>query len=168
MKNDPLKISGIHDGATPGVYRNAARLRENMTEPKIKLCNYLKTKPLGYKFRRQHPIAGYILDFYCHKLRLSVEVDGGYHLKKEQKIKDSQKTEYLKSVGITEYRFTNEEILLEFEKSIELINSKLRADNPLGAGAGVGIKSKTWLSSSAPSVKNLQLKIKFLPISAMQ
>ena len=86
-----------------------------------------KTKPLGYKFRRQHPIAGHILDFYCHKLRLSIEVDGGYHLKKEQKEKDNERTAYLKSVGITEYRFTNEEILNQFEKSIEFINSKLRA-----------------------------------------
>ena len=142
MKNDPLKISGMHDGATPKVYRNAAKLRENMTEPEIKLWDYLKTKPMGFKFRRQHPIAGYILDFYCHKLRISIEVDGGYHLNKEQKELDTQRTEYLKSVDITEYRFTNEEILNQFEKSIEFINSKLRVGSPLGVGGERGNKPK--------------------------
>lgn len=141
MNTDPLKISGMHDGATPKVYRNAARLRENMTEPEIKLWDYLKTKPLGYKFRRQHPIAGYILDFYCPKPQLSIEIDGGYHLKQEQKEIDAQRTEYLKSVGITEYRFANEEILNQFEKSIEIINSKLRADSPLGVRRGRGHKT---------------------------
>ncbi|MGZ0016364.1 endonuclease domain-containing protein [Yeosuana sp. AK3] len=127
MKKDPLKISGMHDGATPKVFRNAAKLRENMTEAEIKLWDYLKTKPLGFKFRRQHPIAGYVLDFYCHKLKFSIEVDGGYHLNKEQKDKDVERTAYLNSIGIFEYRFTNEDIINQFEKSIEFINSKLRA-----------------------------------------
>ncbi len=127
MKKDPLKISGMHDGATPKVFRNAAKLRENMTEPEIKLWDYLKTKPLGFKFRRQHPIAGYVLDFYCHKLKLSIEIDGGYHLNKEQKEKDIARTAYLNSVGITEYRFTNQEILSQLETIINKINTYLRA-----------------------------------------
>jgi very-short-patch-repair endonuclease len=103
MKKDSLKKSGMHDGATPKVFKNAAKLRENMTQSEIRLWEYLKTKPFGYKFRRQHPIAGYVLDFYCHKLRLSIEVDGGYHLKKEQKEKDIERTAYLNSVGIIEW-----------------------------------------------------------------
>jgi very-short-patch-repair endonuclease len=134
MKNNPLKISGMHDGATPRVFKNAAKLRSNMTEPEIKLWEYLKTKPLGYKFRRQHPISGYVLDFYCHKLKLSIEIDGGYHQNKEQKEKDAERTEYLNSVGITEYRFTNKDILNRFAESLEFIISKLRADTPSGVG----------------------------------
>ncbi len=127
MKKDSLKISGMHDGATPKVFRNAAKLRENITEPGIKLWDYLKTKPLGFKFRRQHPIAGYVLDFYCHKLKLSIEIDGGYHLNKEQKEKDIARTAYLNSVGITEYRFTNQEILSQLETIINKIKTYLRA-----------------------------------------
>ncbi|WP_246085354.1 endonuclease domain-containing protein [Paucihalobacter ruber] len=127
MKKDLLKISGMHDGATPKVFRNAAKLRENMTEAEIRLWEYLKTKPQGFKFRRQHPIAGYVLDFYCHKLKLSIEVDGGYHLNKEQKEKDIERTEYLNSVGIIESRFTNEQILNQYETVINKINSCLRA-----------------------------------------
>ena len=88
MKKDKLEITGMHDGATPSVFRNAAKLRASMTETEIILWEYLKTKPMSFKFRRQHPLAGYILDFYCHKLKLSIEIDGEYHLQKEQKEKD--------------------------------------------------------------------------------
>lgn len=125
MKNDPLKISGMHDGATPSVFRNAQKLRDKMTEPELKLWEFLRTKPMGFKFRRQHPIAGYVLDFYCHKLRLSIEIDGGYHLKKEQKEKDEERTKYLEELGISEIRFTNVQVLNDFETTIEIINSKL-------------------------------------------
>lgn len=82
-----------------------------MTESEIKLWELLKAKPLGHKFRRQHPIAGYVLDFYCHKLRLSIELDGEYHLSKEQKAKDADRTSYLNELGITELRYTNHQIL---------------------------------------------------------
>lgn len=127
MEKDPLKISGMHDGAKPSIYENARKLRENMTEAELKLWEFLKGKPSGYKFRRQHPIGRYVLDFYCHKLRISIEIDGGYHIPKEKKIADAERTEYVKSVGITEYRFTNEEILVNFNKSIEILNGILRA-----------------------------------------
>ena len=122
----------MHDGASPNVFKNASKLRENMTETEKKLWEYLKTKPMKYKFRRQHPIGGYILDFYCHKLSLSIEIDGGYHLKKEQKEKDKERTNYLSSIGISEIRFTNNEILNNFQQIIERINSILRGDIPLG------------------------------------
>ena len=54
MNNDPLKISGMHDGATPNIFKNAVKLRQNMTEPELMLWEYLRTKPLQFKFRRQH------------------------------------------------------------------------------------------------------------------
>ena len=127
MNKDPLKISGMQDGATPKVFKNASKLRKDMTESELRLWEYLKTKPLQFKFRRQHPISGYVLDFYCHKLRLSIEIDGGYHLKTEQKLKDSERTGYLNSVGINEIRFKNDEILNHFDNSIEKINILLRA-----------------------------------------
>ena len=132
MNTDPLKISGMHDGATPSVFRNARKLRETMTEPELKLWDYLKTKPGGFKFRRQHPIAGFVLDFYCHKLRLSIEIDGGYHLKKEQREKDKERTEYLHSVGITEIRYTNDQVSKNFSMVITDINSWLSEGIPSG------------------------------------
>ena len=128
MKKDPLEISGMHYGATPSVFRNAQKLRDKMTEPEKKLWEYVKSKPKGFKFRRQHPIAGYVLDFYCHKLRLSIEIDGGYHLKKDQREKDKERTENLENIGITEIRFTNEQVLNEFDGVIASINLWLSAD----------------------------------------
>jgi very-short-patch-repair endonuclease len=82
---------------------------------------------MGFKFRRQHPISRYVLDFYYHKLRLSIEIDGGYHLQKEQREKDLERTDYLKSLGISEIRFTNKQILNEYETVIKNINSDLCA-----------------------------------------
>ena len=51
----------MHDGAKPDLFKNAGRLRASMTEPELKLWEYLKKKPHGFKFRRQHPIGVYIL-----------------------------------------------------------------------------------------------------------
>lgn len=129
-EKDSLESHGMHHGAKPEVFRIAAKLRNNMTEPEKKLWEYLRTKPKGYKFRRQHPISNYILDFYCHKLKLSIEVDGTNHLTKKQREIDNQRTEYLKSLGIKEFRFTNEEILNQFEQSIEYISSLLSSGSP--------------------------------------
>ena len=85
----------------------------------------LKTKPFGFKIKRQHPLAGYVLDFYCHKLRLSIEIDGGYHLTKEQKEKDDERTKYIENLGITELRFTNNQVLQKYEDVITQINKRL-------------------------------------------
>lgn len=126
MKKDKANISGMHHGATPSVFKNAAKLRASMTETECILWNYLKTKPQGFKFRRQHPIAGYVLDFYCHKLKLSIEIDGGYHLKQEQIEKDKERTMYLQDIGISEIRFTNNQVINEFEALVDQINAKLR------------------------------------------
>ena len=129
MQKDWLKISGMHDGATPKIFRNAARLRVDMTEPEKLLWESLKTKPLDFKFRRQHPIKFFILDFYCHKKRLSIEIDGGYHNNAEQKEKDNEKTAYLNSVGITEIRFSNNEVLDNVDAVLAKIINNLREDS---------------------------------------
>lgn len=126
MKEDNLKTNGMHDGATAIIFENAAKLRLKMTETESLLWERLKGKSLGFKFRRQHPINRYVLDFYCHEKRLSVELDGGYHLTKEQTLKDKERTEYLNSVGITEFRFTNSDVLQDIETVIKKINNKLQ------------------------------------------
>ncbi len=139
MKKDPLDLNGMHNGAKPDLFKNAARLRASMTEPELKLWEYLEKKPHGFKFRRQHPIGVYILDFYCHRLRLSIEVDGGYHLNADQKEKDRNRTTYLKDMGIKELRFWNEDILNEIYKSIGIIEHELRAGPPFRAGEGAEV-----------------------------
>ena len=130
MDKDWLTHNGMHDGAIPQIFRNAARLRRNMTEPEKVLWEYLRRRPLGFKFRRQHPIKSYVLDFYCHKKRLSIEVDGDYHLATNQNEKDKDRTAYLHEVGIKEIRFKNEEVLKELSKVKLKIENELRADTP--------------------------------------
>ncbi len=67
MKEDNLKTNGMHDGANAMIFQNASILHSKMTETESLLWERLKGKSLGFKFRRQHPINRYILDFYLFK-----------------------------------------------------------------------------------------------------
>jgi len=118
----------MHDGATPSVFKNAAKLRLAMTETETILWEYLRTKPNGLKWRRQHPIAGYVLDFYCHHIKTSIEIDGGYHLSTDQTLKDKERTAYLNDLGINEVRFTNKQVEKNIESVMEKINLLLKEE----------------------------------------
>ena len=125
---DPLKELGMHAGASPGIFRKAEMLRKNMTLPEKKMWNFLKTKPMGYKFRRQHPFGIYILDFYCHMKKLSIEVDGKNHEKKTQIIYDQERTLFIRELKVLELRYRNEEVLTNFDKIEKDILEHLGAD----------------------------------------
>jgi very-short-patch-repair endonuclease len=87
----------------------ARELRSNMTIAELKLWADIKGRQLeGVKFRRQHPISPYIVDFYAPQLKLVVEVDGDTH--DEQNEYDTRRTDFLKRKGYDVLRFTNEEI----------------------------------------------------------
>ena len=109
------EYSGMHAGAKPEIFRFAEKLRANMTEAEKRLWAFLRLKPQGYKFRRQHPFARYVLDFYCHKAKLAIEIDGKYHELPGQKKLDKTRTSEIKNMGVKELRFTNEEVLTQFE-----------------------------------------------------
>jgi taurine--2-oxoglutarate transaminase len=96
-----------------------------MTEPERILWGFLRHKPSGFKFRRQHPFEYFILDFYCHRARLSIEVDGDSHRTSTQQVKDAVKTQTLKTYDIEELRFTNEEIIHDFRNVQTKIINKL-------------------------------------------
>ena len=105
----------------------AKQLRERMTQAEILMWDKLKNNQFkGYKFRRQHPIHHFIVDFYCHALKLIIEIDGKYHESEEQKKEDLNRTELLQFQGLKEIRFSNEEVIddmdLVFKKLEELIN----------------------------------------------
>lgn len=113
---------GMHAGASPEIFRKAEMLRSKMTLSEKMLWQVLKSKPLGYKFRRQHPFGMYVLDFYCHKCRMSIEIDGKSHDSKFQKLYDNERTSFIESYGIRELRFRKSEIIndMEIVKSIIL------------------------------------------------
>lgn len=109
---------------------NAGTMRKNPTEAESALWNLLRSKNLDAKFRRQHIIGDYIVDFVCLDKQLVVEVDGGYHNDLEQKELDRQRTHYLQSKGFSVLRFTNEEVLLNTEETISIIKNALRYLTP--------------------------------------
>ena len=84
------------------------KLRNNMTPAEIALWKLIKNKQLnGERFLRQFSIGHYIVDFYCHKYRLGIELDGAGHFTDEGREHDAERTEYLNSVGVTIIRFEN-------------------------------------------------------------
>ena len=96
-------------GAANSIFENAKDMRENMTEAEQKLWSRINNKQLGFRFKPQHPISRFVADFYCHKLKLIIEVDGGIHLGRTEKEYDINREAVLKRYGIKVIRFTNEE-----------------------------------------------------------
>lgn len=115
----------MHAGASADIFQLAAKLRDNMTKPEMILWDYLRKKPLDFKFRRQHLFNKYILDFYCHRAKLSIEVDGKSHDFKEQKDYDKNRTNFLRDMGIKEIRFKNEKVIEDLNSVIKEIESVL-------------------------------------------
>ena len=114
---------GMWKGAPSSSFEKAKALRMRETKSEKILWDKLKNNQLdGLKFRRQHPISLYIADFYCHKFKLIIELDGKYHEEKEQKIKDQERDEVLKLNGLDILRFKNEEV----EKNIDDVLIKIK------------------------------------------
>lgn len=81
---------------------------------------------LGKKFRRQHPVEEYIVDFYCYECKLVIEIDGGYHLDEEQAKYDENRTAFLKEQGLNVLRFTNRQVLAEIDVVIQKIKEVIK------------------------------------------
>lgn len=109
-------------GAKPDIFEKATVLRENMTEAEKLLWEKLKDRKLfKFKFRRQHPIDIFIVDFYCHPIRLIIEVDGEYHLNSEQKEYDIGRSMELKNWGLKIIRYTNKDIFKDLDNVVSKI-----------------------------------------------
>jgi very-short-patch-repair endonuclease len=99
-------------GASRNIFENASVLRKNMTETEKILWKELRDrKVFKAKFRRQHPIDIFIVDFYCHEFKIAIEVDGEIHLNKNVSEYDDGRTHDLEKHGITILRFTNNQII---------------------------------------------------------
>ncbi len=114
-------------GADHHIFENAKQLRNNPTPSEAALWEYLKNKPLGYKFRRQHPINKFIADFYCHALKLIIEVDGEIHTLKDVNEYDNLRQSFLEHEGVSFIRFTNREVATSMDEVISKINQKILA-----------------------------------------
>jgi very-short-patch-repair endonuclease len=113
-------------GAPPESFLKAKELRNRLTNAEKILWEEIKgNKFNGQKFRRQHPIGIYIVDFYNHKNKLVIEIDGAYHDNAEQKLIDFTREEFLKLNGLKVIRFKNESITQNLSFVLEKINEEL-------------------------------------------
>jgi len=102
----------------------ARELRKNPTEAERKLWAHLRLRQIGgYKFRRQHPLGPYIVDFVCIEKKLIVEVDGGQH--DEKRFYDAKRDKWLEEKGFKVIRFWNNEVLRHIDIVKEVIESEL-------------------------------------------
>ena len=126
-----VKLKGRQDypfyfGATPNLLKIASDLRKNMTRSEKVLWKELRKRKLeGFKFRRQHPIAVFVVDFFCYDAMLVIEVDGNVHESSYQMERDIERTKILNDFGIRELRFKNEDIFNNIEEVVTEIKRNL-------------------------------------------
>jgi very-short-patch-repair endonuclease len=130
----------------------AQKLRRNMTDVERKLWNALRRDQIaGLSFRRQHPIGVYVLDFYCPRIRLAIELDGGQHGFVSEAAADRRRTDWLESKGIEIIRFWNNDVtgnpagvLMEISRLAEIKLGQQEPPSPtlpLSGGGRTGIAS---------------------------
>ncbi|NES20008.1 MAG: DUF559 domain-containing protein [Symploca sp. SIO3E6] len=112
-------------GTTPEIAQAARKLRNNLTPAEARLWEALRNKQLeGLRFRRQHPVGNFILDFYCPAVRLVVEVDGAIH--DSQTEYDDARTAKLAEYGYKVLRFRNEQVMNDLPKVLAEIRGVAR------------------------------------------
>jgi len=107
-------------------------LRKNLTSAEALLWTNLKNSQLdGKKFRRQHSIGPFIVDFFCPECRLAIELDGDVHMTDQGAERDENRTEFLKRFNVRVIRFENREIFDNVEWVVEVIRQALGTTPPL-------------------------------------
>lgn len=119
--NDPLNKE---------VRRN---LRQQTTPSEKKLWSIVRSRRLGgFKFRRQHGIGPFVVDFFCSEVKLVVELDGNVHDNPARAAYDRERQEYLEALGLSVVRFRNEEVLREPNRVAEALLMILNGQADLG------------------------------------
>ena len=113
------------------VVARARDLRREMTLPEVLLWRVLRSRPGGLKFRRQHPLGPYVLDFFCRNARLAVEIDGEAHNRGDRPQRDLMRDETLRLQGILALRIAATDILSDLEAVVRYIVSTASERMPL-------------------------------------
>jgi very-short-patch-repair endonuclease len=139
-----------------GITRSRA-LRQEMPPAQRRFWRLLRDRRFaGYKFRREHPLGPYVLDFYCAEAKVSVELDGGHHGVPNQQQQDKEKEAYLLSRGILTKRFWNWQVWQEpaVVKDALWLLLQQRAAHPDNVPVTPEARSRTWppppLTKSVP------------------
>ena len=117
--------TSMHYGAPKEIFQIAERLRRDMTLTEKLIWEKVSNKQLGVRIRRQHPIWKFVADFYCHEVKLVIEIDGGIHLRSENIEYDISRDIILKDFQIEILRFSNDEVIKETSHVIEKIKSTI-------------------------------------------
>ncbi|PIQ34788.1 MAG: hypothetical protein COW62_00665 [Zetaproteobacteria bacterium CG17_big_fil_post_rev_8_21_14_2_50_50_13] len=117
---------GENSSQRPVFIELARTLRHTQTDAEKLMWQALRNRNVANaKFRRQHPVGDFILDFYCHEQKIAVELDGGQHFEKAGQEADKQRTQTLNALGIRVLRFDNRQVLTETEEVLEEIYDAL-------------------------------------------
>lgn len=114
-------------GASHLIFQKAEELRNRMTPAEELLWKHIHINEWKLKFRRQHPISNYVVDFYCHAAKLVIELDGGIHEVEDVKINDEVREQNLRSLGLTVLRFKNEEVFKNKSTVLKIIKNTIEA-----------------------------------------
>src|SRR6188508_3512213 len=135
--------TSMHYGATTEIFQIAERLRRDMTVSEKIIWDRVCKNQLGVRIRRQRPVWKFIADFYCHEVKLVIEIDGGIHLRSENKEYDISRDIILKEFKIEILRFTNDEVINgpdlvieRIRRTIETLKRKLAQKSNQGPVAG--------------------------------
>ena len=121
-----------HSIVPPSTRANAKKMRRVMTDAELKLWNELRAhKLMDLAFRRQVPIAGYIVDFACSDKKIIVGVDGSQHGETETALNDAERTRRLEHDGWTVVRFWNDDVLRDIEGVCQHIVTVAGLDQPI-------------------------------------
>lgn len=95
--------------------RQSRRLRKDMSLPEVLLWQALRTRPGGFKFRRSHPAGEYSTDFFCHKARLVIEVDGECHERGNRPQRDEARDQWFADLSFITFRVPAREVLTNLD-----------------------------------------------------
>lgn len=135
---------------TPEALRHARRLRGEMSLPEVLLWKYLRGKPLGVKFRNQHPVGDFVLDFYCAAKRIAVEVDGTAHDMGDRPARDAVRDAWLNEQGIHVLRVLASEVLEDSQAAAEAIVTYCANRPPPSAARAAATSPRGGGFSGAP------------------
>jgi very-short-patch-repair endonuclease len=128
---EDLGEGAVLEAAPAHMIELAKKLRKTQTNAEVFIWQLLRNRQVANaKFRRQHPIEGYIADFYCHKCKLIIELDGGQHFTEEGIQKDVLRTRRLNELRISVLRFDNRQVFLETEAVLQVIYDAVKNPSP--------------------------------------